>query len=156
MKAAPLEPRRRGRPAARLFFAHEVADLLGVELPWFNSAMDKSAASFFRGAFQDQDGWKIPERDVKALLGPELQRLYSIQEFAWLISKPARTVHSWIECGAIPARKIMGEWRIAADVYYTIPAEKPACLPARPKFGGPALFSRKRAAVRLPEQEVER
>lgn len=136
--------------AARVFSLDEVAEMLSVEARWLRNAMEKAAPVFFPGARQDpkdQSVWRIPERDLRAFLGPQerLWRLYTVSDFAQLISVNQDTLRTWLSCGVVPKwdpkqpgkpgwRKIAGHIRISAGVYWTLPAEMPACVPARPSF----------------------
>lgn len=134
MNLADAPKRGRGRPAARLFSLEEAADLLGIDAPWLLRALATAARSFFSGAFQRDGQWWIPERDMKALLGPGLPRLFSVNDFAQLIGEKPDTVRSWIDAGVITPRRVMGRIKIPETVYYTLPAARPAALPPRPVF----------------------
>jgi hypothetical protein len=133
MKTTAPVPVRRGRPAARLFFVEEAADVLGFAVPWLNRLLEKSAASFFPHASKNDEGlWQIPERDMRGYLGPGLPKLHSVKEFAWVIGFPADTVYTWVQCGAIKHTKVFGYIRISSREYHNLPREMPACVPARP------------------------
>jgi hypothetical protein len=165
-RSAPGEqpaPRRRGRPAAVSFSPDEVAAFAAVPLARVATVLrhDRARPLFFPGAWHDGQGWRIPERDLKALLGPKLQgpaadagkawKLYPVAEFADLIGFATDYVYELIERGVITARKVLGQLRISAQVYYTLPAERPAAIPPRPA----SFFSRKSAVSGINSERQE-
>lgn len=125
-----------GRPVGRVFLAEEVAGLLSHSAERVVRALELAAGSFFPHAWKDkEDGvWRIPEGDVRRLLGPGLPRLFPVPEFAELIGYSADYVYELVELGVVPHRKVLGHIRISADTYFGLPAERPAAVRARPSF----------------------
>src|SRR5688572_6296964 len=117
-KQSPAGATRRGRPAAVSFSPEEVGELLSCPPARVVKALvlerapgrGRPAPLFFPGAWLDGDCWRIPERDVKRLLGPELWRLLPVSEFAELVGFSTDYVYDLVERGALPARKIWGRW----------------------------------------------
>lgn len=124
----------RGRPSGAVLAwdVARVADLLGVPEARVQRACALSAPTFFPGAFQRDGEWKIPERDVRMLVGPDLPRLLKVAEFADLIGLSAQWIYELIALGTIPHRRVLGHVRIPATAYWELPEGRPPEMPARP------------------------
>jgi hypothetical protein len=112
--------------------AQRVADLIGVPEARVQRACALSPRLFFPGAFQRDGEWMIPERDVKALVGPDLPRLLKVSEFADLIGLSVPWVYQLIGLAIIPHRRVLGKVRVPATAYWTLPEGRPPEMPARP------------------------
>jgi excisionase family DNA binding protein len=124
---------RRGRPKARVLCPAEAAELLCVPVARVERALAIAAPSFFCGAVQRDGEWQIPEAALRAYLGPKLARLLTVEEFATLTGFPLRQVYRWVQHGVIEHRRVLGYVRIPETAYWALPAEMPACMPARPQ-----------------------
>jgi hypothetical protein len=125
--------RRRGRPAARVFSPAEAAELLNAPESRVLASLEIAAPSFFPNARRKGDSWEIPERDLRALVGPELPQLLTVEEFATLTRLSLRQVYRLIQCGVVKHRRLLGYYRIPEAAYWELPAEMPADVPARPQ-----------------------
>lgn len=124
---APLK--KGGRPPGKTFSPEEVADLLAVPPERVVRALEFHPRSFFPGAWKGSEGWIIPEREVKALLGPSLPRFVKVKTFAELLDFSLAWVYELIKTGIISKRDMLGEMRISLDEIWKIPAERPWELP---------------------------
>jgi hypothetical protein len=128
-----------GRPSGAVLAwnVQRVADLLGVPESRVERACALSPRLFFPGAFQRDGAWLIPERDVRALVGPELPRLLKVSEFADLIGLSVPWIYELIALDVIPHRRVLGHVRIPATAYWELPEGRPPEMPARPlSFSG--------------------
>jgi hypothetical protein len=126
--------KRCGRPSGAVlaWTVQQVADLLGVPEARVQRACALSPRTFFAGAFQRDGEWRIPERDVRALVGPDLPRLLKVAEFADLIGLSAQWIYELVALGTIPHRRVLGHVRIPATAYWELPEGRPPEMPARP------------------------
>jgi hypothetical protein len=122
----------RGRPRSMPWDAQRVADLLGVPAARVKRACAATPRIFFPGAFEEKGEWMIPERDVRALVGPGLPQLLRIREFADLVGLSVPWVYELVHLGIIAHRRVLGQIRIPATAYWDIPEARPGNLPARP------------------------
>ena len=124
----------RGRPSGAVLAwdVQRVADLLGIPEARVERACALSPRLFFPGAFQQGEEWRIPERDVRALVGPDLPRLLKVAEFADLIGLSAQWIYELVALGTIPHRRVLGHVRIPATAYWELPEGRPPEVPARP------------------------
>lgn len=122
----------RGRPRAQPWDAQRVADLLGVPVARVRRACASAPRLFFPGAFEQAGEWLIPERDVRALVGPGLPQLLRIREFADLVGLSVPWVYELVHLGVVAHRRVLGQIRIPATAYWELPEGRPANLPARP------------------------
>lgn len=132
VSSAVVPSRKRGRPTAAVFSPEDAAQLLAVSPAMVRRALALGASSFFPGAKEQDGDWTIPERDLRALLGPGLPPLLTVKAFAQLISKSADWVYDLVQRGVIRKREICGSIRIPSDEYWRLPAQMPAAIPARP------------------------
>lgn len=130
----PKPAARRGRPVAPVYSVAEVALITASSEAKVTAALDldKSRLSFFPGAWRENDAWRIPERDVRKLVGPGLPRLLSVAEFAALTPWRVQWIYTLIKKGVLASRDVLGQVCIPETAYWALPAERPACLPARP------------------------
>lgn len=132
----PADTAKKGRGrrsgAVLAWGVQRVADLLGVPESRVQRACALSPRLFFPGAFQRDGEWQIPERDVRALVGPDLPRLLKVAEFAGLIGLSVPWIYELIALDVIPHRRVLGHVRIPATAYWTLPEGRPPELPARP------------------------
>lgn len=93
------------------------------------------------GARQGPDGWKVPERALRDLLGARtgpLPVMCSVEEAAAFVGKSPKTVYAWLKLrdpktGAVllPSKRILGELRIMAADVLKLPAAFPDWVSAR-------------------------
>jgi hypothetical protein len=124
---------RRIRPAApsRLFSPAELAELMDVNESRILRGLAHARKELFPHAFKEEEGWRIPAVDVRALVGGPLEPLFSLRRFAeltgvsyqavWRATQPGpegqaphlRTVGpAWLETRRIPASEY---WRFRGD-----------------------------------------
>lgn len=99
--------RRAGRPADRVFSLEEAVEALGqlrgVEPSRLMAVVLRlGPLLFFRGARRNGDGsWRVPEADVRALLGGPLVKALSVQEFAEGLGISRWSVQRAVNAGVI-------------------------------------------------------
>lgn len=124
----------RGRPRVLPYSVAEVAELLCVEPSQVERALlPRFRGDFFPHAFERDGVWCIPPRDLRALLGPGLPRLYWVSEFAALIGFSVPYTNELIRRGIIKTRMILGSTRVSATEFWDLPAHRPEGLRKRPK-----------------------
>lgn len=125
---------KRGRPAAAVYSAVEVAELLDVEPGVVMRALSNPAfrKETFPNATETNEGWKIPARDVRALMGPDLPRLYWVSEFAQLIGYSVPYLNELLDKGVIGSRMVLGSRRVPATEYWKLPQHRPSAVRKRP------------------------
>lgn len=139
----PKPKRKRGARPSGVYEVDEVADLLGVEPCRVQRSLesDKMRADAFPNARRADDGsgrWLVPWPDVRRLLGPGEPRLYSVAVFADLIGFSVSYVHDLCTRGVVQHRLVLGEKRIPASQYYSLPPHRPEPVADRPR---PSFFS---------------
>lgn len=121
--------KRPGRPPGVPYFtAEELAELLDVPVARMQRALEcpKLRAVTFPMARKGETGsWRIPVREARGLVGGELQRLYSLADFAELVGFSVPYIYELASVGVIKVRKVLGLKRVAADQYWQLPKERP-------------------------------
>lgn len=125
---------KRGRPRVEPYTVDEVAELLAVEPEQIQRALlPKFRKDFFPHAFESAEGWRIPPRDVRNLLGPSLPKPFWVSEFAELIGFSVPYVGELIRAGIIKATMILGSQRILETEFWNLPKHRPSGLKKRPR-----------------------
>lgn len=140
--------RRRGRPPLASLSLDEVAELLA----WPAEALERvllRCPGVLPGAEQGPSGWKVPERALRELLGARtgpLPPMASIADVAGFTGRSERQVYRMIHLrnpqtgkALLPARRILGEYRVAVADVLQLPAVYPDWAPSRPP--PPSFFS---------------
>ena len=138
---------RRGRPRRRVLSLEEVA----VALAWPVAALERllvRCPDTLPGAVRGADGWEVPERALRELLGAAtgpLPQMASPAQVAEFLGKSLSQVYRLMklrdpQSGAplLPARRYLGDYRIRVEDVLKLPAAYPDWAPSRP---GAALFS---------------
>lgn len=128
-------PKPRGRPRVEPYSAAEVAELLAVEPELVERALGgRFRKDFFPHAFERAGQWRIPPRDVRALLGPGLPRPLWVSEFAELIGFSVPYVNELIRAGIIRSTMILGSRRVLATEFWNLPKHRPTRLKKHPRI----------------------
>lgn len=132
--ALPSPKRKRGRPAARWLTLDEVAEITGCDAGVLARLLDKVPGTI-PGADRDVDGWKVPERGLRAILGAPtgpLPQWATVQEVAAAVRRSEKTVYWWLglkrddRTPLLPHTKVLGTVLILARDVLALPAVMPA------------------------------
>lgn len=138
MKADPTElKRKRGRPtnAARWLSLPEVAEILRCDVGMLERLLRRLPEAL-PGAICEADGWQVPERALRVLLGSPcgpLPQMCSVEDVAVALRKDAKTVYGWLrlrKAGAeggflLPHRRVLGSIRVDVRDVLSLPAAMP-------------------------------
>ena len=133
--------RRPGRPVVVPLSLAEVAEILRWPEVSLKRLLQRCPGAL-PGAVQVDDGWIVPERAIRELLGAgkgPLPQMCSVEQVAEFVGRSPKSVYRWLttrdpETGRplLPARKILDTWRIAVKDVLLLPAAFPDWAPARP------------------------
>jgi hypothetical protein len=134
-------PRKRGRPPLASLTLDEVADALA----WPAVALERllcKCPELLPGAVEGPDGWSVPERALRDLLGARtgaLPPMASVADVAAFLGRSERQVYRLLHLrdphtgrALLPARRILGEYRVAVADVLKLPPAYPDWAPARP------------------------
>lgn len=137
----PLK-RKRGRPsnASKWLTLDEVSEILKSDAEVIGRLLDRAPGTL-PGAIRDEDGWKVPERALRVLLGAPcgpLPQLATVREVAESLRKDEKTIYAWLKLkrpGAkaeplLPHRMVLGSIRIDALAVLSLPAVMPGPRPS--------------------------
>ena len=128
-------PGRRGRPALRVFTLAEACEVL-AELREMSpaavlAAVSRAPLSFFSHARQNGDGsWRVPERDVRDLLGVP-GRAVKASTFAMWCDLPKRRVLDAMRAWELRSVVLLGQRRIPVSEFTRLMQEGSATAPRR-------------------------
>lgn len=151
---APTPKRKRGRPTkASLWLSlDEVAEILRIDAGVIERLLDKVPGAL-PGAIREDDGWQVPERALRGLLGSptgSLPQMATVKEVAECVRKDVKTVYGWLKLTRppvrpgdeptplLPHRQVLGT--ILIEVRHVL------ALPARMPGPRPSFFADKEAA----------
>jgi hypothetical protein len=141
--------RKRGRPAAASLVRslEDVSEITGVAVEVIERLLEKVPGTI-PGAFKGEDGWRVPERGLRAILGAPtgpLPQFATVAEVAECLRRKPKTVYNWLgmrRAGGdeplLPHKEILGTVLIPVAAVLSLPARMPG---PRPSF-----FCRKEAA----------
>lgn len=146
--------RKPGRPsnASKWLTLDEVADIVRGDPDVIGRLLDK-LPNTLPGAIRDDDGWKVPERALRKLLGAPagpLPQMATVKEVAEAMRRDDKTIYAWLKLKRparqpglepeplLPHRRVLGSILIDATAVLSLPAHMPG---PRPSF-----FVRKEAA----------
>lgn len=132
--------RRRGRPAnAALWMSVDaVADVLGLEVTVLERMLD-AAPGVIPGAVREVDGWQIPERGLRSILGAPTGPLpvtCTVEQLAAWAQRSPKTVWEWLTIRGsdgklvLPHRKLNGVILIDAAAVLRLPERLPSARPS--------------------------
>lgn len=129
--------RPRGRPVARWLTCDEVAEITRTDAQTVARLLD-TVPDLLPGAERDADGWRVPERALRVLLGAPtgpLPPLATVPEVARCLRVNVKTVYAWAKLRradgepVLPVRLIMGALLVDARDVLALPARSPAPRP---------------------------
>lgn len=131
---------KRGRPtnASKWLTLDEVADIVRGDAGVIGRLLDK-LPNTLPGAIKDDDGWKVPEKALRGLLGAPtgpLPQMATVKEVAEAVRRDDKTVYAWLKlkrrCARtqtmvplLPHRKVFGSILIEAAGVLALPAVMP-------------------------------
>lgn len=142
----PKSKRKRGRPsnATKWLTLDEVAQMTRGDADVIARLLDR-VPNVLPGAVLDDDGWKVPERAVRVLLGAPtgpLPQMATVKEVAESMRKDVKTVYGWLKVmlpprspGAaplplLPHREVLGSILIDARDVLSLPSRMPGPRPS--------------------------
>jgi len=138
--AAPPK-RKRGRPPLATLSLDAVADALGWEPAALERVLNK-CPDVLPGAVKGPDGWTVPERALRDLLGARagpLPPMASVAEVAAFLGRSERQVYRLLRLkdpksgkALLPAKQILGEYRVEVAEVLKLPPAYPDWAPSRP------------------------
>lgn len=137
----PLK-RKRGRPsnASKWLTLDEVADILHCDVEVLARMLAK-LPNTLPGATLDDDGWKVPERALRVILGAPcgpLPQMATVKDVAEAMRKDEKTVYAWLKLmkpgvkpvPLLPHKVVLGSIRIDARDVLALPAVMPGPRPS--------------------------
>lgn len=141
MSSVTTPPRKRGRPPLATLSLDEVAEVLC----WPVSALERllrKCPELLPGAAESPNGWTVPERALRELLGARtgpLPPMAGVAEVAAFLGRSERQVYRLIHLrdpktgrALLPAKQILGEYRVAVADVIKLPPAYPDWAPSRP------------------------
>lgn len=143
----PSKTPKRGRPtsAARWLQLDEVADILRTDAETLARLLDR-APGVLPGAILEPEGWQVPERALRVLLGAPagpLPQFCTVEDVAHALRRSPKTVYGWLRImrpaarpgdkpvPLLESRRVLGSILIPAAAVLRLPATMPG---ARPSF----------------------
>lgn len=115
-----MRPRARRIEAAKVWTAEDAADVLGVPVArvvWLcERAAAAGRAALFFGCWKDGEGWKIPERALRRMMGAAVWQCFTVAEVAELTGFSVSTIRRrlvFVPPGIDP-ESVRGPGKIAA------------------------------------------
>lgn len=152
--AAAPPARKRGRPclSSQWLTLDEVAEILRSDAEVIGRMLDR-VPGMLPGCIKDADGWKVPVKGLRAVLGAPtgpLPQMATVAEVAEAMRRSEKTIYGWLKVmrpplragepgrPLLPHRKVLGSILIEARAVLSLPAVMP----------GPraAFFAEKEAA----------
>lgn len=152
--AAAAPARKRGRPclSSQWLTLDEVAEILRSDAEVIGRLLDRVPGTL-PGCIKDADGWKVPVKGLRAVLGAPtgpLPQMATVAEVAEAMRRSEKTIYGWLKVmrpplragepgrPLLPHRKVLGSILIEAAAVLSLPAVMP----------GPraAFFAEKEAA----------
>lgn len=134
--------RKRGRPsnASKWLTLNEVADILRCDVGVLSRLLAK-LPNTLPGSTLDDDGWKVPERALRVILGAPcgpLPQLATVRDVAESLRKDEKTIYAWLKLtkpGAkaeplLPHRMVLGSIRIDPRDVLALPSAMPGPRPS--------------------------
>ncbi len=140
-ESAVAPARKRGRPCAssQWLTLDEVAVILRSDAEVIERVLDRLPGTL-PGCIKDADGWKVPERAVRGLLGAPtgpLPQMATVAEVAEAMRRSEKTVYGWLKLTRpplrageparplLPHRRVLGSILIEARAVLSLPAVMP-------------------------------
>jgi hypothetical protein len=149
MPASLPAPRKRGRPtsAARWLSLDQVADALRTE-PETLARLLERAPGVLPGAILEPEGWQVPERALRVVLGAPagpLPQFATVEDVAHALRRSPKTVYGWLQLRRPDGSPLLEHRRVLGSIL--IPAAAVLALPSRMP-AAPAFFADREAARR--------
>jgi hypothetical protein len=134
--------RRQGRPsnASKWLTLDAVADILRCDAEVLARLLAK-LPNTLPGAILDDDGWKVPERALRVILGAPcgpLPQMATVKDVAEAMRKSEKTIYAWLKLmkpgvkpvPLLPHKMVLGSIRIDARDVLALPAVMPGPRPS--------------------------
>lgn len=132
---ASKPPTKRGRKpnSAKWLRLEDLADIVRWKVADLERLLDRVPGTF-PGAIKGQDGWEVPERDVRALLGVPvgpLPQFATVKDVADSLRKAPKTVYWWLTLKTddgkplLPHTQKLGTTLILASDVLALPERMP-------------------------------
>jgi hypothetical protein len=136
--------RKRGRPsnASKWLTLDAVADILRSDADVIARLLERAPGTL-PGAIRDEDGWMVPERDLRAILGVSqgpLPQMATVDDVATAMRRSVKTVYAWLKVQMrcprsgkmvpmLPHQRIVGSILVKASDVMALPSRLPGPRP---------------------------
>lgn len=124
----------------------EVEQVLRVPAELIERLLDAVPATL-PGAIKGGDGWRVPERALRAVLGAPtgpLPAMATVDEVAACVRKDVKTVYRWLKLLHADNQPVLPHKRVMGTIL--VPAQAVLQLPRRAPGPAPLFFAQKRRA----------
>lgn len=122
----------------------EVEKVLRVPADLIGRVLDAVPATL-PGAIKAGDGWRVPERALRAVLGAPtgpLPAMATVDEVAACVRKDVKTVYRWLKLKHADGQPVLPHQRVMSTIL--VPAAAVLALPRRAPGPAPVFFAHKR------------